>query len=66
MVLDVVTYLCVMGILGGFVLLHEDNTFEWAEIVFAFYIRVSDPFLFHVGVECRGRRRMHAVLRWCM
>ena len=44
MVLDFVTYVSMMGFFAGFVLLNDENTFDWAEIVFAFYVCVSAPF----------------------
>lgn len=44
MVLDFATYMCIMGFFAGFVLLNDENTFDWAEIVFASYVWVSAPF----------------------
>ena len=44
MVLDLVTYLCMMAILGGFVLSGDEGVFHWAHIVFTLYIIVSAPF----------------------
>lgn len=49
MVLELVTYLCMMGVFGGFVLLHEGDEFDWSEIIFAIYILVS-AFFFVVCV----------------
>lgn len=44
MVLDLVTYLCMMSFFAGFVLLNDEEKFDWTEIVFAFYVVVSAPF----------------------
>lgn len=44
MVLNLVTYLCMMGFFAGFVLLNDENMFDWTETVFAFYVVVSAPF----------------------
>lgn len=41
MCLDLVTYILMMIIFGGFVILHEaGDTFDWMEIVFTMYIFV--------------------------
>lgn len=44
MVLDLVAYLCMMAIFGGYVLLRDDDMLNWADIVFTCYIIVSVPF----------------------
>ena len=41
MVLDLVTYLCMMTVFGGVVLLNDDVRLNWADVVFALYIFVS-------------------------
>lgn len=58
MVLDLVTYLCMMGFFAGFVLLNDKTTFDWTEIIFACYVIVSKPFgdlLVVLGVRQRLR-----------
>ena len=44
MVLALVTYLFMMAVFGGFVLLNDNDTVDWADIVFVLYIVVSAPF----------------------
>ena len=44
--MEFVTYLYTMVIFAGFVLLNDDNSFDWAEIIFAAYICVSAPAFF--------------------
>lgn len=39
-----VTYLCMMSFFAGFVLLNDEEEFDWTEIIFAFYVVVSAPF----------------------
>ena len=59
MVLDLVTYLCMMSFFTGFVLLNDTHTFDWADIVFAFYVCVSAPLTFlFVFLRVRQRARV--------
>ena len=39
--MEFVTYLYTMVIFAGFVLSNDDNSLDWAEIIFAAYICVS-------------------------
>ena len=44
MVLDLVTYLFMMAVFGGFVLLNDDDIVDWPDIVFSLYVVVSALF----------------------
>ena len=43
MVLDLVTYLWMMGFFAGFVLFNDETTFDWTEVIFASYVIVRSP-----------------------
>ena len=56
MMLEFVAYLYTMVIFAGYVLLNEDNSFDWAEITFASYVCVSFSACF-ATVRFRLRQR---------
>lgn len=41
MVLDLLTYIVMMAILGRWVLLSDGGEFNWEEVIFGLYIMVS-------------------------
>ena len=67
MVLEFVTYLYTILIFVRFVLLKDDNSFDWAEIVFSSYICVSGPVLLVLLIymfACAGEGRMCAQFKF--